>query len=67
MTGKGYGDYATKQFLIELCKQRPDLVFLYMGDFDIYGMEIYLDYLFGSKKSSNECLCFQPLVFLGPT
>jgi hypothetical protein len=32
----------------------PEIIFLYIGDFDVFGFDIYLDYLFGSKKTVNE-------------
>lgn len=30
------------------------LIFLYLGDFDVHGFDIYLDYLFGSELSVFE-------------
>lgn len=54
ITGKGYPDYLTKYFIKKLNNMLPSIPILYFGDYDPYGFEIYLNYLFGSKHSSRE-------------
>ena len=55
VTGKGYADYATKIFLKKLLLKFESFIpVFYFGDFDPFGLEIYLNYLFGSKSSSRE-------------
>jgi DNA topoisomerase VI subunit A len=54
VTGKGYSDFGTKQFLLNLLGQDPKIIFFYLGDFDVHGLDIYLDYLFGSEMSVYE-------------
>jgi len=69
VTGKGYSDYLTKFFLKRLSICLPYLKFFYFGDLDAYGLEIYLNYIFGSKKSAreNHLLCVNNIYWLGLT
>ncbi len=39
----------------------------YMGDFDVHGMDIYLDYLFGSEHSIFEAHGNPTLIHIGLT
>jgi len=67
ITGKGYPDYLTKIFIKKIYNLYPDIPFLYFGDHDPNGIEIYLNYLFGSKKSSreNEFMSLNNLKWIG--
>lgn len=65
ITGKGYADYQTKYFLKILSHQLPNLKFFYMGDFDPHGLEIYLNYCFGTAKSCFENFNLPKMEFIG--
>lgn len=54
VTGKGYSDYLTRLFIKRLTLLKPEMRLFYFGDLDPYGIEIYLNYLFGSKSSARE-------------
>lgn len=54
ITGKGYPDYITKIFIKRLSEQLNNIPFIYFGDHDPHGLEIYLNYLFGSTQSCKE-------------
>ena len=54
ITGKGYPDYITKIFIKKLSNQLNDVPFIYFGDHDPHGFEIYLNYIFGSTQSCKE-------------
>ena len=54
ITGKGYPDYITKIFIKKLSNQLNNVPFIYFGDYDPHGLEIYLNYLFGSCQSCKE-------------
>ncbi len=43
------------------------MVFLYLGDFDVHGLDIYLDYLFGSEMSVYEVQGNPTLIHIGLT
>lgn len=66
VTGKGYPDYITKYFIHKLGLQL-DCPFYYLGDNDSFGFDIYLNYLFGSKRSpfENEYICIPKLQWIG--
>ena len=56
ITGKGYPDYGTKyeiniirKFLKRIWIQNPNLPFFYLGDYDIYGIDILFNYTFSSQ------------------
>ena len=71
ITGKGYPDYMTKVFikkLSEQIKQRMIPLF-YFGDNDPHGIEIFLNYLYGSKQSSreNESIAINSIKWIGLT
>ena len=67
ITGKGYPDYLTKIFIKKIYNLYPDIPYFYFGDHDPNGIEIYLNYLFGSKKSSreNEFMSINNLKWIG--
>lgn len=69
ITGKGYPDYLTKFFLKRLTLLKPQMGLFYFGDLDAYGLEIYLNYVFGSRKSAREnyLLCVSNVYWLGLT
>ena len=56
ITGKGYPDYITKIFIKKLSDQLNiyNIPFIYFGDHDPHGLEIYLNYVFGSTQSCKE-------------
>ena len=54
ITGKGYPDYITKIFIKKLYNLFNNIPFIYFGDHDPHGFEIYLNYIFGSVQSSKE-------------
>ena len=54
ITGKGYPDYITKVFIKKLYNLVNNIPFIYFGDHDPHGFEIYLNYIFGSIQSSKE-------------
>ena len=71
ITGKGYPDYMTKVFIkkfSEQIKQRMIPLF-YFGDNDPHGIEIFLNYLYGSKQSSreNESIAINSIKWIGLT
>ena len=47
ITGKGYPDYITKVFIKKLANLINDIPFIYFGDHDPHGFEIYLNYIIG--------------------
>ena len=67
ITGKGYPDYITKIFIKKLSSQLADIPFIYFGDHDPHGFEIYLNYVFGSKQSckENSYMCMSNIKWIG--
>ena len=67
ITGKGYPDYITKIFIKRLSEQLSNVPFIYFGDHDPHGLEIYLNYLFGSTQSckENSYMCIGNLKWIG--
>ena len=67
ITGKGYPDYITKIFIKRLSEQIINVPFIYFGDYDPHGLEIYLNYLFGSTQSckENSYMCIGNLKWIG--
>lgn len=65
VTAKGYPDYTTKEFLRKIKEKIPRLNFYYMGDFDAYGLDIYLNYCFGSPYTVFEENDLNFMNFLG--
>ena len=67
ITGKGYPDYITKIFIKRLSEQLSNVPFIYFGDHDPHGLEIYLNYLFGSTQSckENSYMCIGNLKWVG--
>jgi meiotic recombination protein SPO11 len=60
MTGKGYPDLATRQFLFRLIQEFPELPVLCLVDADPHGLEIYLTYKYGSRAAAAEPDCTAP-------
>lgn len=54
VTGRGYPDFTTKRFLKQLTNQIPNCMFLYLGDFDPFGIDIFLNYLFSTPLTVFE-------------
>ncbi len=54
ITGKGYPDFITKVFIKKIFNKLKNVPKFYFGDNDPHGLNIYLNYLFGSKNSSRE-------------
>lgn len=52
-------------FLKNLLLKKQKLVFFYIGDFDVYGQKIYLDYLFGKKLNVQENLALPTMKLIG--
>lgn len=71
ITGKGYPDYMTKVFIKKLYEQIKHrmIPFFYFGDNDPHGIEIFLNYLYGSKQSSreNESIAINCIKWIGLT
>ena len=67
ITGKGYPDYITKVFIKKLYNLFNNIPFIYFGDHDPHGFEIYLNYIFGSIQSSkeNNYLCLGNINWIG--
>ena len=67
ITGKGYPDYITKVFIKKLYNLVDNIPFIYFGDHDPHGFEIYLNYIFGSVQSSkeNNFICLGNLNWIG--
>ncbi|OTB01709.1 hypothetical protein M426DRAFT_265630 [Hypoxylon sp. CI-4A] len=67
VTGKGYPDLATRQFLHLLHSTVPQVPILALVDFDPSGIEIMLTYKYGSRSLSHEQNVTVPgLLWLGP-
>lgn len=66
VTGKGYPDYITK-FFIKRVASLLNIPIIYFGDLDVYGLDIFLNYTFGSKGSSreNEFITINNMYWLG--
>ena len=54
VTARGYPDHCTQHFIKRLFELHPSLIFLYLGDFDPFGMDIFLNYLFSTKSAIFE-------------
>lgn len=54
VTGKGYPDYTTKRFIRRLVLLAPQCPFLYLGDLDPHGIDIFLNYLFSTPMTVFE-------------
>ncbi|KAJ2989670.1 hypothetical protein NUW58_g3354 [Xylaria curta] len=54
ITGKGYPDLSTRQFLHKLQAKFPTLPMYGLVDFDPYGVEIMLTYKYGSRSLRHE-------------
>ena len=67
ITGKGYPDYITKIFIKKLSIQLGNIPFIYFGDHDPHGFEIYLNYIFGSTQSckENSYMCIGNMKWVG--
>ena len=67
ITGKGYPDYITKIFIKKLSNQLNNVPFIYFGDYDPHGLEIYLNYLLGSCQSCKEniYMCMGNIKWIG--
>ena len=67
ITGKGYPDYITKVFIKKLSDLVNNVPFIYFGDHDPHGFEIYLNYIFGSIQSSkeNNFMCLGNINWIG--
>lgn len=67
ITGKGYPDYITKVFIKKLSDLVNNVPFIYFGDHDPHGFEIYLNYIFGSVQSSkeNNFMCLGNINWIG--
>lgn len=65
ITGKGYPDYNTREFLDSMLVQAPEIPIVYMGDFDPFGIDIYLQYCYGNKNCCFEDFEIPSLFFIG--
>ena len=54
ITGKGFPDYATKQFVKKLICEKPNLPVFFLGDFDPYGFDILCNYCFEIEMNIYE-------------
>lgn len=54
ITGKGFPCLATRMVLYRLRKSFPDIPFVCLTDADVYGIQIYWTYRFGSVRSCIE-------------
>lgn len=76
VTAKGYPDYITRMFInkikteLNLIRENnnlSDIKLLYFGDWDSFGVEIYIQYCFGSKSSclDNHLLSVSGIKWIG--
>ncbi|EAR99249.3 type IIB DNA topoisomerase (macronuclear) [Tetrahymena thermophila SB210] len=65
ITGKGYGDYSTKQYIKMLTANNPNSPLFYLGDFDPFGLDILFNYTFGSENSVYQQDNLPNIHFLG--
>ncbi|KRX08009.1 Spo11/DNA topoisomerase VI, subunit A [Pseudocohnilembus persalinus] len=65
ITGKGYSDYGTKQLIKKIWYNFPQIPFFYIGDYDLYGFEIFSNYTNGSVKTFQEQNNLPCLFWLG--
>lgn len=54
ITGRGYADFPTREFVRRIFRTKSDLPFFYLGDLDPYGLEIYINLLISSPLSALE-------------
>lgn len=62
ITGKGYPDYLTKQFIQNIIIINPKIAVFYIGDMDPHGIGILIDYLIGNEITVYENL-FCTIIF----
>jgi len=48
ITARGYSDLNTKHLIRELFRSNPRVPFLYLGDYDPFGLDIFLNYCYSS-------------------
>ena len=65
VTGKGYGDYCTKNFLKKLHFYDPHILFFYLGDYDVFGIEILLNYMFNNTLNVFENFALPFIINIG--
>lgn len=64
ITGRGYPDFTTKRFVKRLLECLPGCYFFYLGDFDPFGIDILLNYLFSTPLTvfeNNNVPVIQPI------
>lgn len=54
ITGRGYPDYLTKNFVKQILTQHPHLPIFYLGDFDPFGIDILMNYMFSTPLTVYE-------------
>lgn len=65
VTAKGYSDLNTKYLIREMFRHKPNIPYLYIGDFDPHGVDIFMNYCYGSKLTIYE-QCELPFIeFVG--
>lgn len=47
ITAKGYPDYTTRELINQLIAHKPEARVYYLGDYDVYGFDIYMCYAMG--------------------
>lgn len=49
ISAKGYPDQNTRNLLLQICEQKEQLIdkMYYLGDYDVYGFDIFLFYALG--------------------
>ena len=65
VTGKGYADYCSKFFLKKLNFYDSGILFFYLGDFDVFGIEILLNYMFNNTLNVFENFGLPFLINIG--
>ena len=65
VTGKGYADINTKHLLKSMFMKNPAVPFLYLGDYDPFGIEIYLNYIYSNPISMYEDLSLPIMEYIG--
>jgi len=65
VTARGYSDYNTKYFLRSLFESNNNIPYLYIGDYDPHGIDIYLNYAYSNRISFYENMDLPFLEYIG--
>lgn len=65
ITAKGYADLNTKYLIREMFRYLPHIPYLYIGDYDPHGIDIFMNYCYGSKMTIYENCDLPFIEFIG--